>query len=104
MTSAPAYLSQEVYNKLTEDFVVGRRISTITYEEGSGGILRTVAGYFLSEPGNRRIIADENQKGDFVLLAPIQQADGSPRNRGKRVTALLVPVCRVVTIEAVFNA
>ena len=103
MTDTPAYLSQQVYEKLiTEGYLIEPELMTVVYEEGEGGILRTVVGYVLATPG------DVPGEHNFLVFAPIRYVEG--RNAGSRLnsgglrTKLLIRASRIITIKGEANA
>lgn len=101
MTITPAYLSPEAHARLSIEFEIGALV-TLTYEEGTGGPLREVHGYGLDRkhPGVDR--------AEVYLIAPIRYAAGGTTsqrmNSGRKLTLLIIPMARVISIEAVFNA
>lgn len=104
MTDTPAYLSQQVYEKLiTEGYLIEPELMTVVYEEGEGGILRTVVGYVLATPGDVH-----GQHSFFLVFAPIRYVEG--RNAGARLnsgglrTKLLIRASRIITIKGEANA
>lgn len=101
MTDAPAYLSQQVYEKLRKEFYVGSLV-TMHYELGTGGPIQSVVGYGL-DPRNPAV----TRPGTYSM-APIRCVNGqetsSRMNSGKKVTLLILPMDRVITIKADFNA
>ena len=103
MTDTPAYLSQQVHEKLiTEGYLIEPELMTVVYEEGEGGILRTVVGYVLATPG------DVPGEHNFLVFAPIRYVEG--RNAGSRLnsgglrTKLLIRASRIITIKGEANA
>lgn len=105
MTNTPAYLSQQVYDKLiAEGYLVDPEIMTVVYEEGQGGTLRTVAGYILRTPGESR------GEDLFLVMAPIRYLDRGGSTAGPRMnggilrTKLLVRGSWIITIKAESNA
>ena len=64
MTITPAYLSPEAHARLSSEFEIGALV-TLTYEEGTGGLLREVHGYGLD---HKRPSVD---RAEFYSIAPI---------------------------------
>ena len=101
MTITPTYLSPKAYARLSIEFEIGALV-TLTYEEGTGGLLREVHGYGLDHkrPGGDR--------PGVYSIAPIRYAAGGTTgqrmNSGSKVTLLVVPMARVVSIQAVYGA
>lgn len=101
MTDTPAYLSREVFDRLSQEFHVGSLV-TMHYELGTGGPIRDVVGYGL-DPRNPAVA----RPGTYSM-APIRYVNGqetsSRMNSGKKVTLLILPMARVVSIQAVYGA
>lgn len=101
MTITPAYLSPEAHARLSSEFEIGALV-TLTYEEGTGGLLREVHGYGLDHkrPGGDR--------PGVYSIAPIRYATGGTTgqrmNSGSKVTLLIIPMARVISIQAVYGA
>lgn len=101
MTNVPAYLSPEAHARLSSEFEIGVLV-TLTYEEGTGGPLRQVLGYGLD---HKRAF---DARPGIYSIAPIRYVSGSKTggrmNDGSKVTLLVVPMARVVSIQAVYGA
>lgn len=101
MTITPAYLSPEAHTRLSREFEIGALV-TLTYEEGTGGPLRQVLGYGLD---HKRAF---DARPGIYSIAPIRYVSGSKTgermNNGSKVTLLVVPMARVVSIQAVYGA
>lgn len=100
MSYGRPHLSDQVYNWATDHFGrVADNPSTITYEYGTGGVLRAVVGY--------EIIGENDDDPDFIHVLPLRYvgADGDQQASkaingpdSKTITLVALSKARIVSI------